>query len=767
MREGVWILVCVLSGCSALICPDGGMCEDGNTCCQTPSGWYGCCPLPNAECCSDHLHCCYEGTLCDLVHSKCVNKTHTLDWVKRVAVKEFSLPQAVVCPDQESECPDDTTCCELPSGRWGCCPMPNAVCCEDKMHCCPEGTTCDLPHSRCLSSMLGFIPLRGKFPARRRAQAKNGADASTRELLVKLAGSNDVACPDKVSTCPDNTTCCSLGNGSYGCCPMPRAVCCSDHVHCCPEDTTCDLVHSVCVSANRLKPMAAKIPHLIRSRLTVESVPCNDSVACETGSTCCKKKDGDWACCPLPKAVCCADHIHCCPQGTKCDPAAGTCNDPAGQFTFIDWMEKVPAVQRAPQSINQKCDASTSCPKGATCCKMESGAWGCCPLPQAVCCEDHLHCCPHNTVCNVAAGTCDSVSDAGTRLSVPWVSKTPVVAPHPENDQCDETSACPTGTTCCRQKSGAWACCPLPQKYTLNAEAVCCDDHEHCCPQGYKCDVAHESCEHPFLPHMLWVRKQPALLSMTQHSDANTNAVADSAVAGHAHRQCDAQTSCPRDNTCCYMKQLNKWGCCPLPQAVCCEDGEHCCPNDYTCDTKKSTCIKDHLEIPWLRKREAKVTEGSDAPNVVPDVKCDSTTSCPTGTTCCKLSTGQWGCCPHVKVGLRDEAVCCEDHVHCCPEGYACDIQAGTCIRSSTTHTIALSLVQTHSVEEVMCDATSQCSKTQTCCKMSDTEWACCPFKQAVCCKDMKHCCPKGYVCDPKTKGCTRGSSLTWWGSSL
>lgn len=31
--------------------------------------------------------------------------------------------KAVVCPDQVSECPDDTTCCQLPDSSWGCCPL--------------------------------------------------------------------------------------------------------------------------------------------------------------------------------------------------------------------------------------------------------------------------------------------------------------------------------------------------------------------------------------------------------------------------------------------------------------------------------------------------------------------------------------------------------------------------------------------------------------------------------------------------------------------
>lgn len=115
---------------SALVCPDGGICQDTNTCCKNTMGGYGCCPLPHAECCSDHLHCCFEGTLCDLVHEKCVNKTVSLPWMTRLPTSLAPLvPQleervkAVICPDQESECPDATTCCQLPDSSWGCCPL--------------------------------------------------------------------------------------------------------------------------------------------------------------------------------------------------------------------------------------------------------------------------------------------------------------------------------------------------------------------------------------------------------------------------------------------------------------------------------------------------------------------------------------------------------------------------------------------------------------------------------------------------------------------
>lgn len=722
-RASVCALVCLLSVCSALICPDGGMCEDGNTCCQTPGGGYGCCPLLNAECCSDHLHCCHEGTLCDMEHGTCVNKTHTLEWVRRVGAKQITRAQAVVCPDQESECPDDTTCCQMPDGTWGCCPMPNAVCCDDRRHCCPQGTTCDLSHSKCVSTVRGSTPLLEKFPAIRKV----------------------VICPDKESICPDNTTCCKLSNGTYGCCPMPNAVCCDDHIHCCPEGTTCHLENDTCVMANELVQMNAEATPILLIKSTVESVACNDSMACAAGSTCCKKPDGDWACCPLPQAVCCDDHVHCCPHATVCDLSEGTCVDPLDLSLSVPLVKKVPAVQRPSQSADQKCDSSFSCPEDATCCKMLSGEWGCCPLRQAVCCDDHIHCCPHGTVCNLAAGTCDGVSDGRGRHTVPWVSKTPAVALGPENQSCDQTAVCPTGTTCCKQKSGTWACCLLPQ-------AVCCEDQEHCCPQGYTCDVAHESCEHHFLPRMPWVRNQRAP-SVTRSFDAKTESDSQNG------QKCDAQTSCPRSSTCCYMAKLSKWGCCPLPQAVCCGDGDHCCPRGYTCDKQKPVCIKGNAQIPWFQKQPA---TRSEVTSRLGDVKCDDATSCASGTTCCRLRTGKWGCCP------LTQAVCCEDHEHCCPHDYTCDLSTGTCIKPYAT---ALPLIHTLSNEdddegEAVCDATRRCPKTQTCCRVSDDEWSCCPLQRAVCCKDMKHCCPEGYTCDPENR-CTKMSPLTWWDNLL
>ncbi|XP_018592009.1 progranulin-like isoform X2 [Scleropages formosus] len=702
----------------AIICPDGeSECPDETTCCQLPDSSWGCCPMVEAVCCEDRRHCCPQGTKCDIAHSKCVSPTleETLMYrkfpAKRRVLSEERVDSAgtaasITCPDGKSQCPEGTTCCQMTSGSYGCCPFPNAVCCTDHLHCCPGNTTCDLEHQVCVSAD-GQTPLARRFPP-----------------VLRV-----VVCPDQVSHCPDETTCCMLNNGSYGCCPLPRAVCCSDHLHCCPEGTTCDLAHSTCVSPSGSTNWAHKLPARRGppAESTVGVVPCNNSVACPDDTTCCKTERGQWACCPYSQAVCCSDHIHCCPQNTVCNLSAGSCDT---SMSSMSWLDRVASSSWTASKAGSKCDSTASCSRDETCCKSSSGAWACCPLPQAVCCEDHVHCCPHGTVCNLAAQTCDDPSG-----SLPWLEKVPAITTGSLDEKCDEQSVCPSGTTCCQQNSGHWACCPLPH-------AVCCDDHEHCCPKGYKCDVSQETCERPDSLSLPWFRKRPAL-----QKDGPTQAVDSSPVPTEGN-QCDAHTNCPRDNTCCYMKKLKKWGCCPLPKAVCCENGEHCCPHGYRCDPGQSSCDRGDLVIPWYRKVEA--LSSTALPK---DVKCDTETSCAAGTTCCRLPTGQWGCCPLVK------AVCCADHEHCCPQGYTCNMKAGTCEKDGRPQDVPVSRVSPPDSKDPQC---SGCSDGETCCRTSGNTWACCPSPKAVCCSDMKHCCPTGYSCDPAAGSCSRTQEQTW-----
>uniref|UniRef100_A0A915MD85 Granulins domain-containing protein n=1 Tax=Meloidogyne javanica TaxID=6303 RepID=A0A915MD85_MELJA len=112
-----------------------------------------------------------------------------------------------------------------------------------------------------------------------------------------------------------------------------------------------------------------------------EEVICPDFRSkCPGGTTCCTLDSGDFGCCPLPKAVCCSDHVHCCPENNKCDVERQLClhTNEGGIITSQPLRRKVPST------------------------KM----YGCCPAEKAVCCSDHLHCCPHGTECDISEARC-------------------------------------------------------------------------------------------------------------------------------------------------------------------------------------------------------------------------------------------------------------------------------------------------------------------------------------------------------------------------
>uniref|UniRef100_A0A3Q1GWW9 Granulin a n=1 Tax=Acanthochromis polyacanthus TaxID=80966 RepID=A0A3Q1GWW9_9TELE len=110
---------------------------------------------------------------------------------------------------------------------------------------------------------------------------------------------------------------------------------------------------------------------------------------------------------------------------------------------------------------------------------------------------------------------------------------------------------------------------------------------------------------------------------------------------------CDDTASCPDGSTCCKTKE-GKWACCPLPEAVCCADGSHCCPQNYKCNEQATSCVKGEVEIPWYTKLPALTSDQSD----LSAVQCDGGTQCPEHTTCCKLATGEWGCCPDLEFAI-------------------------------------------------------------------------------------------------------------------
>ncbi|XP_049716859.1 progranulin [Elephas maximus indicus] len=519
-------------------CQTDAHCSAGSSCLLTVSGTSRCCPLPEAVSCGDGRHCCPRGFQCNADGRSCFRRL------------DASPLGAIQCPNSQFECPSSSTCCATLDGSWGCCPMPQASCCQDKVHCCPHGTSCDLAQARCLTP-TGTYPLARKTPARK----TNGA----------VALPTAVMCPDAQSQCPDGSTCCELPSGKYGCCPMPNAICCSDHLHCCPQDTVCDLIQSRCLSKENATDLLTKVlAH------TVQEVKCDLEVSCPDGYTCCRLSTGAWGCCPFTQAVCCEDHVHCCPEGFRCNTEKGTCEQGNRQ---VPWMKKAPAHLSLPdpQAIESDvpCDNVTSCPPFNTCCRLVSGEWGCCPAPEAVCCSDHQHCCPHGYTCT-DEGQCQKGDKMAAALKKMPARQSSLS--YPRDTSCDQHTSCPVGQTCCPSLSRGWACCQLPH-------AVCCEDRQHCCPAGYTCNVKARTCEKEVAP------TQP------------TTPLAHSLHVGVGDVACGDSHFCHDNQTCCQDSH-GGWGCCPYRQGICCTDKRHCCPAGFRCGARGTKCLRKEI-LPW------------------------------------------------------------------------------------------------------------------------------------------------------------------------
>lgn len=142
---------------------------------------------------------------------------------------------------------------------------------------------------------------------------------------------------------------------------------------------------------------------------------CPDGKPCSSDFTCCPLKDGGYGCCALKNAICCTDSIHCCPQGYNCNTTLGTCDkiNPgrlsgapkslkqsslSSEVKIAEFAE--PPVSSQKEKETFKCpDPEYECAYGETCCKAAGGGYGCCPMPEATCCKDGMHCCPHGYRC--------------------------------------------------------------------------------------------------------------------------------------------------------------------------------------------------------------------------------------------------------------------------------------------------------------------------------------------------------------------------------
>ncbi|XP_065175854.1 progranulin-like [Sycon ciliatum] len=147
---------------------------------------------------------------------------------------------------------------------------------------------------------------------------------------------------------------------------------------------------------------------------------------------------------------------------------------------------------------------------------------------------------------------------------------------------------CDDGETCCQKATGDYGCCGA-------VNAVCCSDLVHCCPEGYYCDPHAQECKRSGTGRLLslpFLR----LESETRHKQRSKLNSADTLIietpvnmGTHdrdfitvSRTMCPDGHDCPGNQTCCLQKN-GMYGCCTLENAVCCSDGVHCCPADFTC----------------------------------------------------------------------------------------------------------------------------------------------------------------------------------------
>nr|ABV91207.1 granulin precursor isoform B [Hirudo medicinalis] len=739
---------------SKVDCPDKSKCKDNNTCCEVPSGKFACCDLPEAMCCADKMHCCPKKSVCDIEHNKCIQSSGLItNWhrheeeAEEEVVHKMKLlePQIQVCPDNISFCSDEETCCLLPIGIYGCCPVAKAVCCEDKEHCCPSGTICNVSHSSCDHSSPDLMKV-SWFKKRPAQVFKN----------VEVNGN----CPGGRVSCGAGQTCCLKFDGDYDCCPYPNAVCCSDQIHCCPNGFWCDVTGQFCKKGSLTVPSSVKLKS---AKLSVKEnrVVCPDQTSyCEDGQTCCLLFNGKYGCCPYPMAECCSDKVHCCPSGYTCDASGEICNK--GSLT-VPSSVKLESTKLSVKENRVVCPDRTSyCEDGQTCCLLFNGKYGCCPYPMAECCSDKVHCCPSGYTCDASGQYCNkgsltvpsSVKLESTKLSV---KENRVVCP-------DRTSYCEDGQTCCLLFNGRYGCCPYPM-------AQCCSDKVHCCPSGYTCDASGQFCNKGSLTVPSSVKFESSELGVKENRVV-----------------CPDRTSyCEDGQTCCLLFN-GKYGCCPYPMAECCSDKVHCCPSGYTCDASGQYCNKGSLTVPSSVKLES--TELSTREKIV---VCPNGAFCFDGETCCLQRSGLYGCCPYAF------AVCCWDNIHCCPYGYWCDSTGSKCLRGldsipSSNKLEAFSpsakenkdnswccknldrccprgfvcdenraqcilksegnipMMKMNDNINIPCDKDTYCLENQTCCKGPDGSYKCCPLKGASCCHDGINCC--NHWCVPLINKC-------------
>ncbi|XP_076064066.1 progranulin-like isoform X4 [Oratosquilla oratoria] len=177
---------------------------------------------------------------------------------------------------------------------------------------------------------------------------------------------------------------------------------------------------------------------------------CPDGAQCDIEYTYCSLANGSSSCCQHPSAICCPGGNTCCLEGQAC--ALDSCYQHVLTWPFVgykgnqkkavpisicgnkdhsdDELQNVvgsprvqgrekneysggsgkedPQVGSSELQIREEveCPDKSLCPLDFTCCPAKPSGYGCCPIENAVCCSDQVHCCPANTICSSDTHEC-------------------------------------------------------------------------------------------------------------------------------------------------------------------------------------------------------------------------------------------------------------------------------------------------------------------------------------------------------------------------
>ncbi|XP_063725078.1 uncharacterized protein LOC134853073 isoform X2 [Symsagittifera roscoffensis] len=356
----------------------------------------GCCPLTDAVCCSDNSHCCPHGYSCSSDGGYCMQSGEE----NQKSVESFGLTltkskgkfESYATFPKISEC---TLCEEIVV--WA------------KEYLSEEGTTDEIEDAakemcnelpsgyvdECLEVVNGYLPLL--------------IEALEQDLDPQTVCTEVDLCPDDSFKLNGTQTAC-VGTlcSPEACCPLSDAVCCSDNLHCCPHGYSCSSDGGYCMqSGEENKKSQPKVDQNYNRKTELTSYATlpkiSECVVCEQLVGWAKEYLGEGGT---------TDEIE--------DAAKEMCNKLPSDYVD-ECLELVNGyLPLLIEALEQDLDPQTVCTEVKLCPDDSSKLNGtqtacvgtlcspeaCCPLSDAVCCSDKLHCCPHGYSCSSDGGYC-------------------------------------------------------------------------------------------------------------------------------------------------------------------------------------------------------------------------------------------------------------------------------------------------------------------------------------------------------------------------